>query len=242
MTAPSWNLEFAYKGFSDPDLKLDFETIEHALGQLGLLNDEFAALVSDADRLEPKENLLLKFDAHLECQLKIKALLYTIRTWTNCLLSVQSDLEEAQKLMGRSDQLFAKLAEWSNSFQMIVMRSNDDFFETLIKREAFKASEFSLRQSRKEKSFLLSLEEENLLISLSLNGPEAMSHLWSSMAGGMSVMVGEEKMGLARAAGLLKMDNEPQRKAAFMSLRAAWEDKKEVCASVLGGIAGWRVF
>lgn len=241
MSAPSWNLEFAYKGFSDPELKKDLESIERSLAELSLLNGEFTALVSEPERLEPEEDLLAKLERHLEGQLKIKVLFYTIRTWTNCLLSVQSDLEEAQKLMGRANQLSSKLAEMSNSFQMIIMRSNDAFFETLIKREVFNASEFSLRHSRKEKTFLLSLEEENLLISLSLDGPEAMSNLWSSMAGGMSVMVGEQKMGLARAAGILKSDDESQRKAAFIGLTAAWEDKKEVCASVLGGLAGWRV-
>jgi len=241
MSGPSWNLDFAYKGFSDPKLHEDLEIIAQSLVDLERLNDTFSGLLSEAETIEPTEDLLLRFDQHMECQVKIKVLLYTIQTWANCLLSVHSDLEEAQKLMGHSDQLMSKLAEFSNSFQMFIIRSHDTFFEALIKRDVFLPSEFPLRQSRKNKTFLLTLEEENLLISLSLNGPDALSNLWTSMAGGMSVLVGDHKMGLARAASLLRSSDETQRKAAFLGLNAAWEDKKEVCASVLNGLAGWRV-
>jgi oligoendopeptidase F len=131
--------------------------------------------------------------------------------------------------------------EHSHSFNLLILHSDDVFFEALMARELFKPSEFEWRINRKNRDYLLSLKEENLITSLSLNGPAALSNLWTTMTGSMQVLVGSQSMGLASAASLLRSDNEPKRKEAYLGLKAAWEDRKDICASVLNSLAGWRI-
>ena len=241
MSGPSWNLSIAFEGFSDPKLARDLEAIKESIQKLNNLSKIFANPIPETDLNPSNEELISQLDQHLELQLGSKVLIYNIMTWCACLLSVESDLDEAQKLEGRVETLWSKVMEHSHSFNLLILHSDDVFFESLMVRELFKPSEFEWRINRKNRDYLLSLKEENLITSLSLNGPAALSNLWTTMTGNMQVLVGSKTMGLASAAGLLRSDSEPKRKEAYLGLKAAWEDRQDICASVLNSLAGWRI-
>jgi oligoendopeptidase F len=56
----------------------------------------------------------------------------------------------------------------------------------------------------------------------------------------MTAVVGGKPIGLAQASGMLKSSDSELRKTAYIGLQAAWDDKKEICTSILNGLGGWR--
>ncbi len=75
--------------------------------------------------------------------------------------------------------------------------------------------EFQIRHQRQLKDFQLNKDQEQLLKGLSNDGLHAWGNLYRNISGTMECDVDGEKMGLAKAATLLRQGDRPRREAAW---------------------------
>lgn len=241
MDGPSWDLKIAYQDFSDPNLQDDIDFIEKTVVQLRENTSFFNRCLLEVNDLKYTKDTEVKFISQYKLWQAAQVKLWDISVWCKCILSEDSSIELAQRLDGKVDEISSRLSELMNSFNLILKLSNQEFFESLNKSKEFCSSSFIFKEDRKTAKYALSLVEENLLTACEVNGPLALAKLWTSMSSSMSAHVDGKSLGLAEASGMLKSSHSGLRKLAYEGLQAAWDDKKEVCTSILNGLAGWRL-
>ncbi len=238
----SWDNTNIYKGQWDPRIKEDFTSTEQIIAQL---QSEIVPLKSEIPQLSTKT--LSDLELHLPRLigayrhiLDYEARLYTIRTFASCDISVNGHDYEAKNIMQKSMTLLTELTKLRKVLDLFLLRSPDGFLSKFLQDKQVSELRFYFEHAQKEKDFLLSPEEESLMETLSLDGFEAWSQLYSELASSIKVDFEGREIGLAEVSNYLFQGDPDKREKAYCALNKGWQKNEVSAAAILNSLNGWR--
>eukprot|EP00172_Hildenbrandia_rubra_P002793 Plantae.Rhodophyta-Hildenbrandia_rubra.ctg3910.p2 GENE.Plantae.Rhodophyta-Hildenbrandia_rubra.ctg3910~~Plantae.Rhodophyta-Hildenbrandia_rubra.ctg3910.p2 ORF type:complete len:199 (+),score=28.32 Plantae.Rhodophyta-Hildenbrandia_rubra.ctg3910:3800-4396(+) len=112
--------------------------------------------------------------------------------------------------------------------------------------ESTRENEFLVKEARKVRGHSLILKEENLLKALEVPGLEAWARLYTDISSKIMIKLEHDdgsiqRMGVAKAAGLLCSTDELLRRRAWVGINNGWLLYAETCATILNAMTAWRL-
>ena len=242
-----WDLTGEYPAADCAEIDDDLEAVDALLTEIERRNDVLTPLLDGAARLTVESA-----GAAIEDAREIAALIERARrlvrdpeTYAECCLSVDSQDEQAQALLGRLQSINKRFDELAEPLGQFLDLTPETVVEAYLDDPAVDASRFSVEHSRRRRHELLPLAEENLVTSLGEDGIHAWGRLYDQLSGTLScdVTVGNEQRttGIAQAAGLMQKPDDRLRESAWRAINTAWDEHAESCAAAINAIAGWRL-
>ncbi|MGB3786583.1 MAG: M3 family oligoendopeptidase [Phormidesmis sp.] len=239
----TWNNAQFFTSTADPAIASTVKQLKQDIGAIATACEPFTALVATAETIASADYASLIDQIrpiHLQRNDVLKRL-GNVSTYISTALSVDTQDANASTWKPILQKLSADFTEGMTPFNVFLQRASEDFITALLADSALSEMDFLLRHSRKEKDFLLSVAEEQLITALATNGLHTWGNLYSELAGTLKCEVQGETMGLAKAANLLSHPSADTRKAAWEAIRAAWRAQQPAVASGLNAINGWRL-
>lgn len=231
---PSWDLSDEYSSCEDPQIQADLDQIDQILAQVEALNLQLA----QADAVAVAQTIA-------KCSDQVNILLGNVSTFSHCLLSVDSQHEQALALKGRLQRYYKRCGDLFEPLSQYVDGADDITVASYLADPEVAPREFLTRHQRARRHENLSLSEESIVNGLSQDGVHAWGNLYDQLAGTLKcqVMVGneEQEMGIAEANTLMSSADDMQRQHAWRAVGSAWRAHEESCAAALNAIAGWRL-
>ncbi|RXJ68425.1 oligoendopeptidase F [Veronia nyctiphanis] len=234
MTAPSWDLSFAYSGLSGEDYAADIAKINALIAQI--------AELTPSDITNCQQALSLSEQAGILTQ--------SLSTYANCLASVDAKNQDAALTLSKLSSLGAELSQAIKPFTNQLSTGTDEYFESVLTGSdevgSFERFRFSLSIEREKKDTLLSVEEEQLLSAMNVDGRSAWGTLYNNITGSMSVTLTladgtEEAMGLSQAASILYGPDDKRREPAWRAISEAMKSNQVSFAAILNALSGSRL-
>ncbi|MDE0178648.1 MAG: hypothetical protein OXP36_08610, partial [Gammaproteobacteria bacterium] len=242
-----WDLTGEYPAADSAEIDADFERlgavlddIERRNGALIPLLDSVAALTVDtaADAIEDARQIFALIE-------RARKLLRDPETYAECCLSVDSQDEQAQELLGHLQSFSKRFDELAEPLGQFLDLAPGSVVDAYLADPSVAPSRFNVEHSRRRRHELLPLAEENLVTGLGEDGIHAWGRLYDQLSGTLScdVTVGNERrdVGLAEAAGLMQKPDDRLRENAWRAINETWDEHVESCAAAINAIAGWRL-
>ena len=242
-----WDLTGEYPAADSPEIEADFARLDVLLDDIERRNealipllDGVAALTVEtaADAIEDAREIFALIES-------ARKLLRDPETYAECCLSVDSQDEQAQALLGRLQSVNKRFDELAEPWGQFLDLAPEAVVDAYLADPSVAPSRFSVEHSRRRRHELLPLAEENLVTSLGEDGIHAWGRLYDQLSGTLScdVTVGNElrTTGIAEAAGLMQSPDDRLRENAWRAINAAWDEHAESCAAAINAIAGWRL-
>lgn len=250
ITGPSWKLE--YSSVKDTVLVDDLTEAESAMAamdQMGTMLKPFVENIANLTAAEIEQNAipdnLVSMFRHYW---KANVLLRNVATYASCVSSVDGTHEAAKRMFAKVQELFAKCRRVYEPAALMLDLCSEELFEKFLETdEETRAAEFVLRHGRKMAKHRLTLEEENIVTSLSVTGYSAWGSLYSDLSSVLTVKLEDDEggkvkeMGIATAEAMRDSPDERVRKKSWEAIREAWLPHQESCAAMLNAITGWRL-
>ena len=244
---PSWDLSGEYASADAPEIDRDLAQLQALLDRVDALNPTLVAALPRAAELTPEtaRDAIAAAQSIYALSEEASLLLRNPLTFASCLLSVDSQHEGAQHLQGRLQNVQKRYGDLLEPWSQFLDLVSDDVIDAYLADPRVAPSAFVVRHGRERRHELLGLEEERLVNALAQDGILAWGRLYDQISGTTTaeVLVGNELkvLGLAEANGLMQKPDEPQRRAAWHGINAAWTKNAEPCAAAINAIAGWRL-
>lgn len=238
-----WDNSAFFTGTDDPRIASVVDELKTEIGAIADACKPFSALIETADALPPSDYEAIA-DEIRPIQQQRKDLLRrmgNVSTFIYSALSVDTQDANANKWMPTLQKLSADLSEATTPLNVFLDRASEGFIDKLLSEPELSDMAFLIQHSRKQKDFLLSVSEEQLLTAMATNGLHTWGNLYSELAGTLKCEVNGELMGLAKASNLLSSADTNTRKAAWTAIREAWETQAQPVAAGLSAINGWRL-
>jgi len=216
MKPPVWRDDHIYAAPDDPAIEAAFQEAARALTRLDALLADLpdpAHPVADANALR---HLLRAIRREAN---GVKSLAWNSQVYGYNRLSQNGRDEEARVLLSRGQQLEATLAQRSKPVDLFWVRIHHD---------------------RALQDQWLSLESEQLIEGLAVDGLQGWGDLYDNLVGRLLPVVEGMPMGLAQADNLLAHPDRARRASAWHAIQDAWEAEQETVAAILNAINGWR--
>ncbi len=247
-SGPTWDLTTEYQSLQDPQIARDMQHVQDHIVAMEKASSPLKRMVqtNGRDPLVLPQECVQAAQRITQHRYEALTLISNLRTYASCLLSVDGQLDEAKNLQSQVQALQARSQEVQQAFYGWVMATDDETIEAYFKASTITAAErFALMQRRVLRNQRLSLEEEELIITLEVTGPTAWGNLYTDISSSLVCRVEQdgktETMGLARAANRLNDPDRGVRAAAYRGINEAWETAEQSCAAVLNSLAGWRL-
>ncbi|MDG2277099.1 MAG: M3 family oligoendopeptidase [Pseudomonadales bacterium] len=234
IAGPAWDLSCEYESVTSQELKADLDRLSELLHEAETHNINFQgnSAVGSAQTLTKLRE-------------QASTLLANVGTYAHCLLSVDSQLEDAQKLNGELQNFYKRFGDVFEPLSQFVDDADDDTIAEYLADADIAPSAFLVLRSRERAHENLSLAEESLVNGLSQDGIHAWGKLYNQLAGSLTcqVVVGneEQEMGIAQANALMSSADDHQRRAAWLGINEAWSAHDESTSASLNAISGWRL-
>jgi oligoendopeptidase F len=256
---PAWDNSTEYPSMTSAEFKADRAQVEALLLKvqslvaelnpaMSLLTSETADVAMNTPLASNKANeqLIEKLQALAAIEDELYTLLGNLSVFISCEAGVDGKNQLAQKLTGELQAIYSRVSQAFTPVSLFFARAPEAVIETYLKSDATKDRRFQISLTRKYRDTLLSEAEENLISSLSISGHTAWGTLYNQISGQMKCHLKyddgrEETLGLAKASGLVRGDDEKARKAAWQAINHAWKEQKESAAGILNALAGWRI-
>jgi len=244
---PKWDLSSEYSAPDALELEADLTELALLLGGIEQRNKQLIAVLPEIELLVlDGAQLLIKVARELFSMFEqASTILHDTQTFANCLLSVNSQHPDAQKLEGKLQKYSKRYETAHEPLAQFLDLVGEPIIDSYLDDDETRSSEFQVRRSRETRHELLSLKEENMVSALSQDGIHAWGRLYDQLSGILrcEVLLGNETrtMGMAEAAGLLQKPEDQTRKSAWQAINTAWEAQEESCAAALNAISGWRL-
>ncbi|MFD2179052.1 M3 family oligoendopeptidase [Veronia pacifica] len=234
MTAPSWDLSFAYSSLSGDDYQAD---IEQAKSLIHAISEIHPSSVTECQRV-------------LALGEQADSLVWSLSTYANCLASVDATNQDATLVISKLSALGAELNQAMEPAKNLLVVCDDAFFEAVLdgndEKGARSRFRFPLSQKRKLKDTLLSVEEEQLLSAMNVNGTAAWGRLYDNLTGTMTTTLkfddgSEETLGLSQAASILYGPDRKRREPAWNAIADAMKTNQTSFAAILNALSGSRL-
>ena len=232
-SGPSWDLSVVYTSVDDPMIENDIAEVESFLQAVAKLNKDLVE-----DNVAVAQQIFVKLQNAGEVYSNLS-------TYANCLLSVNSADEDAQRLFGRLQRHRKEINSLSKPLHEFEALAGEEILESYLNHGFVGQARFSVLHRRQLASQLLSRSEEQLIEELAQNGLHAWGNLYDRLSGSIecNVLVGNQNqsMGLAQASTHMMDSSNTQRKNAWEAINQSWEAHDEACAAGLNAITGWRL-
>ncbi|UCM60080.1 M3 family oligoendopeptidase [Aeromonas hydrophila] len=233
MKPPVWLDDHIYAAPDCPAIDADFQRAREALNRLQLLLDELPK-TSDINALR---HLLRAIRA---CWREVRLLEWNCQTYGYNRLSRDGRDEAARVLLSRGQQLQASLAQLCKPVTLFWVRAPEEQVRALLQDPELFELAYVIRHDRRQQDQWLSLESEQLIAGLSVDGLQGWGDLYDNLVGRLRPVVEGLPMGLAQADNLLAHPQRARRAAAWHAIQAAWGAEQETVAAILNALNGWR--
>ncbi|EGU60529.1 oligoendopeptidase F [Vibrio nigripulchritudo ATCC 27043] len=238
MTAPSWDLSVAYQSINDAKIEKDIHTVEQGIDQLNYHSKQ---------GLGEGSTLVAQLQKGIVTNESTIKTLRTILVFANCYASVDSTLAAAKQLIGRATKLNANLQQAYSPYLDKLATAEQSVIEKVLASEVpdIQAQKFAIRLLREKASERLSVEQEQLLSALEVDGKLAWGRMYDNLTGTLKVDVdygnGErEALAYSQASSELFSGNVDKHEPTWRAIQTAMETHRESFASIVNALAGWR--
>lgn len=163
--------------------------------------------------------------------------------YVHCLTAQNVNDFEAQNWLDEVELISSKYKTAIVAFDEKLKKMSAKGFESVLMQ--FPDYAFILNEKRERSKDKLNVAEENLINTLSVDGFNAWSELYTQTVGKMEVKCtinGEEKnFSVAQAANFLQSFDRNVRKSVASAFDRAFDEKKELFAAYLNRISGFRL-
>jgi len=240
---PKWNNSDEYLSLNSQEFKSDLDFVKLNISKITESIQKNSNEFSQYDQ-ELNSTAIIDLQKVLEIYTATFKVLYNLTTYIHCELSLDAKNTEAHRLDSQLNQIKSQLNIAMNPLNSFLSRTTENNYLNILNTPQNQDYKFYYSQFRKQKDFLLSDEEENMISQLKINGHTAWGNLYNSLAGTSQVTVvlpTETKMiSVAGAASLVRSADPIARKAAWHGLQQTWSTHKESVAAILNSLAGWR--
>jgi oligoendopeptidase F len=243
ITLPQWNNSDEYLGFSAPEFKSDFQLIESNISKINSFTQEYLKNLSETAQ-PVAESFLLALHQVVGLQTETKTVFFNLSTFTSCEQSLDAQNKDAEKMDSQLSALNSKLEIALNPWNLFITKTTEENFKKIVSSEKSKDYSFYYSHQRKLNQTLLSNAEENVLTKMKSTGHTAWGNLYDAISGTARVEILKngtlQKVSIAEAASLTKVNDSETRKNAWQGLQKTWTDHKQSAAQILNALAGWR--
>ncbi len=224
-----WSLNDLYEGINTEKFKKDFESLKSIIKQLKIFADE---------KLADSSNTEQKLVGFIELYTKFEKLIL-LKSYTQLILSVDSENDEANKFSSKFDEIFSELATPEAKFTKFVSEiSNLD--EIIEKSEALKPYTFRLNELKSKGKYMLSEKEEQAIAKMQTTSSKAWRRLWEHITSTLMVDITldgkAQQLPLTMVRNMAQSDDGAVRKAAYEAELAAYEKIDKSAAHALNSI------
>lgn len=164
--------------------------------------------------------------------------------FAGCLISANVNDDIAGQAHAEIHDLRGRFLKSMTSFEALTAQANDAEWNALLERPALAPISFALNEMRKEAQIKMAPELESLAEELAVNGYHAWDHLYTKMAGELTVDWEENgettTISLGQLATKFNHADRDVRRKAFEKLTQAWESRESLAAMALNNQAGFR--
>ena len=243
----SWDLSSEYPAADSPEIEADLAALDALLEDIETQNATLTPLLDRAGGLSveaAREAISAARAIHALTERAVQ-IVHDTEGYAECSLSVDSEDEAAQMLLGRLQSVQKRFANATEPLDQFLSLAPDDVVEAYLAHDATAPSRFAVEHARKRRHELLPLDQETLVNSLGQDGIHAWGRLYDQLSGTLTCEVpqGNElhTMGIAQASGLMLGPDDGEREAAWRAINVAWDAHAESCAAAINAIAGWRL-
>ena len=233
MTTTLWQDDHIYAAPDCPAIDADFQRAAEALTEITTL---LAALPETRD-INPLRHLLRAIRRQANA---VRRQAWNSQTFAYNRLSRNGRDEAARVLLSRGQQLQARLAQLVKPVALFWLNAPEDQVRALLQDPELFELAYLIRHDRRLQDQALSLESEQLIEGLAVDGLQAWGDLYHSLVARLRPEVAGEPMGLAQADNLLAHPDRARRASAWHGIQAAWAGEQETVAAILNAINGWR--
>ncbi|MGY4040729.1 M3 family oligoendopeptidase [Aeromonas hydrophila] len=233
MKPPVWLDDHIYAAPDCPAIDADFQRAREALNRLPPLLDE----LTKTNDINALRHLLRAIRA---CWREVRRLEWNCQTYGYNRLSRDGRDEAARVLLSRGQQLQASLTQLCKPVTLFWVRAPEEQVRALLQDPELFELAYAIRHDRRQQDQWLSLESEQLIAGLSVDGLQGWGDLYGNLVGRLRPVVEGQPMGLAQADNLLAHPQRARRAAAWHAIQAAWGAQQETVAAILNAINGWR--
>ena len=247
LMGPTWDIKSEYPSIGSPELSGDVARGQLLIEQLLKINAQLAPLVPRAGVLAGVELQRGVAWAQEAAKLHEEAmvLLLNVETYLNCTLSVDGKNGPAKAMLSKLQSTTAELGQAYGAVRQLLKLACNEFVEAFLAAPHTIAQRFMVGEMRKLQGQALSLHEEDLILGLDVNGPQAWGNLYDNLSASIVCQVdigdGPRAMGLAEAASHAQSESAAVRKAAFTAVGRGWQAQEESAAAIINALSGWRL-
>ncbi len=234
MTTPNWDLTIAYSGLDDEKIEQDISLINQVIE---LLDGQ----VSQRETVAVMQNAILSYEA-------ASKLLSTLYTYGNCQSSTDASNAGAKALVGRMSKVSTELQQAFSPYELTLTHAEESFVLEVLNHESDDVSQqaFNVSELRRNADTMLSVEEEQLLTAMTVDGKHAWNYLYDNLTGSLKVDVNyedgtSETLGFSQAASILYGSEFDKQEAVWRGIQEAMKTHQESFASILNALSGWRL-
>ena len=158
-----------------------------------------------------------------------------------CLQSQNVADDAANQLRAAFVALEAKFEIFNNAFDAWLTKLPTNHFETLLTQPDIAKVAFVLQERLLRAMSKLSLEKENLVTDLSVDGYHGWGEIYPSLVSEVKVAFNSESLSFGQAENRLTDPNRKTREELFFGLQKVWKEKESLFSQVLNHIAGFRL-
>ncbi|MNX42211.1 Oligoendopeptidase F, plasmid [compost metagenome] len=233
MTTTLWQDDHIYAAPDCPAIDADFQRAAEALTEIASL---LASLPETRD-INALRHLLRAIRRQANA---VRTQAWNSQTFAYNRLSRNGRDEAARVLLSRGQQLQARLAQLVKPVALFWLNAPEDQVRALLQDPELFELAYLIRHDRRLQDQALSLESEQLIEGLAVDGLQAWGDLYDSLVARLRPVVDGEPMGLAQADNLLAHPDRARRASAWHGIQAAWAGEQETVAAILNAINGWR--
>lgn len=244
MNLPAWDNSKEYSELNGSDFKNDISAIKDIIKKISSINFEYKADFAKVE-LSASAPFISALQVVSEKENEALTLLYNLQTYVYSEISLDANNTEAKRIDSKLNILKAEFQESMKPSEMYLAKTSAENLSRYLKHPLTEKYAFRWEQERSQKDFLLSEQEENLVTALKASGHTSWGDLYDALSGTIKCEIklkDEVKtVGLAEAHAMTKVPDEATRKAAWLSIQAAWGQHKESAAAILNSLASWRL-
>ena len=220
----TWDLSVFYKGFDDPQIREDINTIKSMLtGVEEMMNKEETA----KDKLEA----IIAFEE------KSGTLLNRIMMFGHLTLAADNTNKDALRLMDEMGMLMVDVKLADSRFGRYV-GSIENLDEVIASSEVLQKNDFYLREEAEHARHMVPAEMEKSLLRMSLNGGDAWAKLKDRLMGTLTCELNGKSYPLPAVRGMAYDPDPEVRKAAYESELASYKKVQDAMAYAISCIKG----
>lgn len=230
----TWDLEVFFEGGSEsPEFALYIKEIGNLIEKLENRVSHFSA---------PKNSH--EVDSLNEIVEKIQVVgkkLSQSSAFVSCLQAQNMADHKANLLRGTLTQLYAKFSTTLTTFHDQLTKIEDSVWASILEKEEFKEIAFVLNERREKANELLSVEQEALITSLSVDGYHGWGQMYDTVVGKLEIEHDGKALSVGQAANLFSAKDRSVRQDIFGKWEETWGNEADYFAKILNHLAGFRL-